>query len=76
MLYFIEGRGGFFAKLTYQEVVIHMDPIDWWFTYRFKTSELAEIAKHDLSQPMSSSSTKRIWHTYSYIHSVKKKFSQ
>ncbi|KAK8573379.1 hypothetical protein V6N13_100179 [Hibiscus sabdariffa] len=49
-----------------------MSPISWWSTYGSKTPELVEIAIRVLSQPISSSSTERVWSTYSYIHNIKR----
>ncbi|KAJ9537245.1 hypothetical protein OSB04_029978 [Centaurea solstitialis] len=49
---------------------VTMDSIDWWSTYGFETPDLAEVAKKVLSQPISSSSAKRNWSSYSYIHNV------
>ncbi|KAJ8428428.1 hypothetical protein Cgig2_003130 [Carnegiea gigantea] len=69
---FHQRKRGLFAKLACQEDAVHMDPIDWWSTYGSETSELAEVAKKVLSQPVSSSSAKRNWSTYSYIHNVKR----
>ncbi|KAJ9552616.1 hypothetical protein OSB04_016661 [Centaurea solstitialis] len=51
---------------------VTMDSIDWWSTYGFETPDLAEVAKKVVSQPISSSSAKRNWSTYSYIHNVKR----
>ncbi|KAL4295556.1 hypothetical protein GQ457_12G000260 [Hibiscus cannabinus] len=49
-----------------------MSLISWWSTYGSETPELAEIAIRVLSQPISSSSTERVWSTYSYIHNIKR----
>ncbi|KAK7282352.1 hypothetical protein RIF29_11044 [Crotalaria pallida] len=48
-----------------------VDAIEWWSTYGSQTPELAEVAKTVLSQHINSSSAKRNWSTYSYIHNVK-----
>ena len=50
----------------------NMDAIDWWKTYGSKAPNLAEVAVRILSQPISSSSAKRICSTYEYIHSAKR----
>ena len=45
-----------------------MEPIKWWFSYG---DQAPNLAARVLSQPISSSSTERLWSTYGYIHSVK-----
>jgi len=50
----------------------NMDAIDWWEAYGSKAPNLVEVAVRILSQPISSSSAKRICSTYEYIHSAKR----
>jgi len=45
-----------------------MEPIKWWFSY---SAQAPNLAARVLSQPISSSSTERLWSTYGYIHSAK-----
>ncbi|KAJ9567783.1 hypothetical protein OSB04_003749 [Centaurea solstitialis] len=65
-------KKGIYSMAATQADAVTMDPIDWWSTYGSETSELAEVAKKVLSQPISSSSAERNWSTYSYIHNVKR----
>ena len=65
-------KKGIYAMPQAQMDAATMDAIDWWSTYGSETPQLAEVAKKILSQPVSSSSAKRNWSTYSYIHNVKR----
>ena len=49
-----------------------MSVIEWWATYGSETTELAEVARKVLAQPITTSSAKRNLSTYSYIHNVKR----
>lgn len=49
-----------------------MELVEWWSSYGSETSELTEVAKMVLLQPISGSSAERIWATYQYIHSAKR----
>jgi hypothetical protein len=69
-------KKGLFALPQVQLDAVTMSPIDWWFSYGGETPELAEVAKKILSQPISSSSAKRNWSTYAFIHSVKRNILQ
>ncbi|XP_004513749.2 uncharacterized protein [Cicer arietinum] len=69
---FHKKKKGIYAMSAAQLDVVTMDSIDWWSMYGSETSELAEVAKKVLSQPISSSSAERTWSTYSYIHNVKR----
>ena len=69
---FHQRKMGLFAKLTCQEDVVHMGPIDWWSSYGYEKLELAGVAKEILPQPVRSSSVEQNWGTYFYIHSVKR----
>ena len=47
-------------------------PIEWWNMYGSSSPRLHKLATKVLSQVVNSSSTKRCWSTYSFIHSVKR----
>ena len=65
-------KKGIYSMVATQAESVTMNAIDWWSSYGAETSELAEVAKKVLSQPISSSSAERNWSTYSYIHNVKR----
>ncbi|XP_076925552.1 uncharacterized protein LOC143588436 [Bidens hawaiensis] len=65
-------KKGIFGRIPTQADAFTMDPIEWWTNYGAQTPELAEVAQRVLSQPISSSSAKGNWSTYSYIHNVKR----
>lgn len=46
--------------------------MDWLSTYGSETPQLVKMANKILSKPISSSSAKRNWSTYSYVHNVKR----
>jgi hypothetical protein len=50
----------------------HMDPITWWGFHGRNSVHLSTLATRLLSQVVSSSSTKRNWSTYGFIHLVKR----
>ena len=46
--------------------------IEWWDMYGSPTKNLHKLAMKVLSQVVNTSSAKRCWSTYSFIHSVKR----
>ena len=48
-----------------------MNPVRWWIFHGANGVHLRNLAIRVLSQVTSSSSTKRNWSTYGFIHSVK-----
>ncbi|KAK8481028.1 hypothetical protein V6N13_092896 [Hibiscus sabdariffa] len=65
-------RKGIYSMPQAQMDAVTMDAIDWWSIYGSQTSELAEVAKKVLSQPISSSLAERAWSTYGHVHSLKR----
>jgi hypothetical protein len=65
-------KKGMFVLPPVQLDAFTMDLIEWWVSYGSETPDLAEVAKKVLSQPISSSSIKRIWSTFSHIHNAKR----
>uniref|UniRef100_A0A803N8L1 HAT C-terminal dimerisation domain-containing protein n=1 Tax=Chenopodium quinoa TaxID=63459 RepID=A0A803N8L1_CHEQI len=67
-----QAKGGIFGTLSAKVDAVTMSPISWWSTYGAETPELAEIVVKVLSHPITSSSEKSVWSTYSYIHNIKR----
>ncbi|KAF8377072.1 hypothetical protein HHK36_030445 [Tetracentron sinense] len=73
---------GQFAKFSSQSALFSMQAakvdaflmpaIEWWSMYGAQTTQLAEVARRVLSQPVSTSSAERNWSTYSFIHNIKR----
>nr|KAJ0190209.1 hypothetical protein LSAT_V11C800442570 [Lactuca sativa] len=65
-------KKGLYSLPETQMDAFTMEAIDCWSTCGVETPELADVGKKLLSQAISSSSAKRNWSTYCYIHNVKR----
>eukprot|EP00253_Pinus_taeda_P005580 PITA_05580 len=60
-----------FADISALDERRTMDPVKWWTCHGVSGVHLQSLSTPILSQVASSSSSKRNWSTYSFIHSVK-----
>lgn len=63
-----------FGTLSTKVDVVTMIPVSRWSTYG-AVPQLPENAVKVLSQPISSSSAKHVWRTYTYIHNIRNRLN-